>query len=466
MITDNLSTLKIHKLSQAQYERELAAGNIDSSALYLTPEEDIDLTPYATKEEVADTYETKANASSKLTEAKNYAKSYADTVAASEAKKVKDALLNGAGDAYDTLAELGALIGANDTAIDALRDVASSKADASALSAHTGNKENPHGVTAEQVGAYTKAKVDELLANVEIAVDSALSSTSTNPVQNKVVNAALSDKVSTSQLNSALSSKADKSEIPTVPTNVSAFTNDKGYLTAVPSEYITETELNAKGYLTSVPSNYVTNSTLDAKGYLTSIPGEYVTESELTAKGYATQAALDGKANASHGNHVPATETANNAKFLRNDNSWQTVTPGNIGAYTKDEINNKVSALNSAISGKSDTGHKHAISDVTDLQGQLSSINSAISGKSDTNHSHDNYASSVETTGTGNVIASISQSGNKITATKGNITPSSIGAAESSHNHNTVYYTKSEVDAKIVAISDDFIKQLIPSPLQ
>ena len=38
--------------------------------------------------------------------------------------------------------------------------------------------------------------------------------------------------------------------IPTVPTNVSAFANDAGYLTAIPSEYVTETELNAKGYLT------------------------------------------------------------------------------------------------------------------------------------------------------------------------------------------------------------------------
>lgn len=38
MITENLSTLKIHKLTQAQYDRELAAGNIDKSALYLTPE--------------------------------------------------------------------------------------------------------------------------------------------------------------------------------------------------------------------------------------------------------------------------------------------------------------------------------------------------------------------------------------------------------------------------------------------
>lgn len=59
MITENLSTLKIHKLTQEQYDRELAAGNIDETALYLTPEEEIDLSGYATKPEfdthVADT---------------------------------------------------------------------------------------------------------------------------------------------------------------------------------------------------------------------------------------------------------------------------------------------------------------------------------------------------------------------------------------------------------------------------
>ena len=37
MITENISTLKIHKLTQEQYDRELAAGNIDENALYLTP---------------------------------------------------------------------------------------------------------------------------------------------------------------------------------------------------------------------------------------------------------------------------------------------------------------------------------------------------------------------------------------------------------------------------------------------
>lgn len=40
MITENLSTLKIHKLSQTQYDRELANGRIEENALYLTPDED------------------------------------------------------------------------------------------------------------------------------------------------------------------------------------------------------------------------------------------------------------------------------------------------------------------------------------------------------------------------------------------------------------------------------------------
>ena len=52
MITENLSTLKIHKLTQAQYDREVANGTIDENALYLTPDEAIDLSDYATVEEM------------------------------------------------------------------------------------------------------------------------------------------------------------------------------------------------------------------------------------------------------------------------------------------------------------------------------------------------------------------------------------------------------------------------------
>ena len=52
MITENLSTLKIHKLTQEQYDRELASGRIDENALYLTPDEAIDLSGYATLEDL------------------------------------------------------------------------------------------------------------------------------------------------------------------------------------------------------------------------------------------------------------------------------------------------------------------------------------------------------------------------------------------------------------------------------
>lgn len=71
---------------------------------------------------IVDTYETKTDSAAKLDEAK----SYADTAATT----VKNDLLNGAGEAYDTLKELGDLINENVTAIDALETIATGKADA------------------------------------------------------------------------------------------------------------------------------------------------------------------------------------------------------------------------------------------------------------------------------------------------------------------------------------------------
>lgn len=64
-----------------------------------------------------------------------------------------------------------------------------------------------------------------------------------------------------------LSPFATKEELPK---KVSELENDAGYLTAVPSGYITETELNAKNYLTSVPTEYITETELNNKNYQTS----------------------------------------------------------------------------------------------------------------------------------------------------------------------------------------------------
>lgn len=89
-----------------------------------------------------------------------------------------------------------------------------------------------------------------------------------------------------------------------VPTKITDLENDSKFLTAVPAEYVTETELAAKGYIQTIPSEYITEDELDAKGYLKTIPAYYVTEEELEAKGYlsgvnlsayATTSYVDGK---------------------------------------------------------------------------------------------------------------------------------------------------------------------------
>lgn len=74
---------------------------------------------------ITTTYETKTDAATKLATAKTYAEEQASAAATA----VKNELLNGAGAAYDTLKELGDLIVANDSAIDALETVASGKQD-------------------------------------------------------------------------------------------------------------------------------------------------------------------------------------------------------------------------------------------------------------------------------------------------------------------------------------------------
>lgn len=78
-----------------------------------------------------------------------------------------------------------------------------------------------------------------------ISVDSELSSTSTNPVENRVIYGALNNKLDTSAYTPTEQVQSDwnvtdsastayiknKPTIPIVPTNVSAFNNDAGYLT-------------------------------------------------------------------------------------------------------------------------------------------------------------------------------------------------------------------------------------------
>ena len=83
-----------------------------------------------------------------------------------------------------------------------------------------------------------------------------------------------------------------------------SWVNGRGYLTAIPAEYVTSAELtealgdyvtadtlSGYGYITSAALNgYATQGWVQEQGYLTAVPAEYVTDTELTAKGYATTA--------------------------------------------------------------------------------------------------------------------------------------------------------------------------------
>lgn len=83
---------------------------------------------------------------------------------------------------------------------------------------------------------------------------------------------------------------ARTSQIPTVPTNVSAFTNDSGYITGITSSDVTTAlgytpynSTNPNGYITSSAlTGYATESWVGQQGYITGITSNDVT----TALGY------------------------------------------------------------------------------------------------------------------------------------------------------------------------------------
>lgn len=105
------------------------------------------------------------------------------------------------------------------------------------------------------------------------------------------VSTAVAPKADKTYVDEKLATKADeehthtKADITDFPTNVSEFTNDSGYQTAAN----VESTLSTKGYLTSVPDEYVTDTELSGKGYQTS---EQV-ETAITSKGYQTSSQVE-----------------------------------------------------------------------------------------------------------------------------------------------------------------------------
>ena len=108
-----------------------------------------------------------------------------------------------------------------------------------------------------------------------------------------------SEFVTESELNSAISGKADKSEIPSLEGYATEeWVRQQNYLTEVPDNYATDQEVQAavsgKADKSEIPSldGYATEEWVGQQGYLTSVPSEYITETELESE-------LSGKADVS-----------------------------------------------------------------------------------------------------------------------------------------------------------------------
>lgn len=352
--------------------------------------------------------EVGADAEGSADKALTDSKSYTD-------KKISD-LINSAPTTLDTLGEIAAAMEENADVVQALEDSIGSKASANDLNTHIAKKDNPHGVTKEQLGLdkVENKSSGEIISEIHIAdgtYDGLMSADAYNNLDSVISTVDNLAAVATSGNYNDLSGKPT---IPTIPTKVSAFENDKGYLTAVPSEYITETELNSKGYLTSyaesdptVPSHVkrITTSDISKWNSKSDFSGSYndltdkptiptynvVTDAEgdeglMSAKMLkdldSVMSTVGGlETVATSGSYtdlknVPSTFTPSAHNQASNTINAMTgySKPSATGAITtSDTLNAAIGKLEKAIDGKqasgsySTIGHKHTKSEITDF---------------------------------------------------------------------------------------------------
>lgn len=154
------------------------------------------------------------------------------------------------------------------------------------------------------------------------------------------------------------------------PTKLSQFTNDSGFQTSAQVNSI----VDGKGFLKCVPSEYITETELNGKGYLTSVPAEYVTDSELSAKGYQTATQVNNAITSKGYQTASQVQTiVNNAQHMKREIVSQLPQPSSANELTIYLIDNKKGSYDEymLINGKLD---KVGASDVN-LDGYLNTTN-------------------------------------------------------------------------------------------
>ncbi len=222
-----------------------------------------------------------------------------------------------------------------------------------------------------------KGKLDDKVDKEEgkglVTVDATLSSTSTNPVQNKAINTALGNKV-------------DKVEGKGLSTN--DFTAD--YKTKLDGIASGATKTTIDSALSSTSTNPVQNKVIN-----TALAGKAASSHTHTiAQVTDLQSTLDGKAASSHTHTIEqvsdlqtaldgkastavATTTANGLMSSTDKSKLDGIVAGankttvdsSLSSTSTNPVQNKV--INSALAGKAASSHAHTIAQVTNLQTTL-----------------------------------------------------------------------------------------------
>ena len=252
-------------------------------------------------------------------------------------------------------------------------------------------------ISAEEIsemGFITQSQLSSNSYATQNYVDTAISNIQPVDMSSYVTKTELSNAgyATTSDLNTAISGI-------NVPTKTSDLTNDSGFITSIPAEYVTQSELSAMSYATTAQlpnmndyvsktelnnASYITQSELNNmsyattndlntaisgitvptktsdltndSGFITSIPAEYitqteleselvqyVTESEIAAMSYVTQSELSAMSYAT-------------TSQLPNMNDYVSHAELNNASYvSKTELNNASYATTSQLSNKQDT---------------------------------------------------------------------------------------------------------------
>lgn len=235
------------------------------------------------------------------------------------------------------------------------------------------DKVNGKGLSTNDYTAEDKLKLlgIDVGANKTV-VDSELSSTSVNPVQNKVVNASISNLaglIGDTSVASQISKAIDDVKKGTVSSATHATSADKATTADKATSADTATRATTADSATSA-----TKATQDGNGKVISSTYETKTDAEakLTESKSYTDTIAAGKANTSHTHAIADVTNLQTTLDAKASASSVTALQGLVGdTKVATQISTAVGAITPASIGASATGHKHTAAEIT--SGTLSS---------------------------------------------------------------------------------------------